>query len=75
MRAGMEQIFALEVNFSPTEFASKAFRKIKRCWTPAKLFQVIFEFALELGSGKGKIFLDREWARLNRSEVMHSRRD
>jgi len=47
VRAGVEQVFALEINLRAAEFAGEPFRKIKRRGPAAKFFQVIFELALE----------------------------
>ena len=49
MRAGVEQVFALEIDLRAAEFAREALGEVKRRGPAAELAQVIFELALELG--------------------------
>src|SRR5215469_17901569 len=47
MRAGMKQVFALQINFRTAQISSKPFGKIKRRRASAKLLQVIAQLFLE----------------------------
>ena len=58
VRAGVEQVFALEINFRAAEFARQPFGEIKRRGPAAEFAQVIVEFRLELRVLlRAKIFL------------------
>jgi hypothetical protein len=45
--AGVEQVFAFEINFGSSEVAGQAFRKIKRGRTAHIVVKQIIEFRLE----------------------------
>ena len=48
VRAGVEEVFALEVDLRAAQFAGEALGKVKRRGPAAELLQVILELALEL---------------------------
>jgi hypothetical protein len=50
VRAGVQQVFALEINLRAAEFARQAFGEIQRRGAADELAQVVAEFALEIGS-------------------------
>ncbi len=68
VRAGVEQVFALEINFRAAEFAREAFGKIKRRGASAKFAQVILQFAL-----KFRVLLRAEIFLLQLLQRMHQR--
>ena len=37
MRSGVQKVFALEIDFSPTEFGSQALSQVERSWTPTEI--------------------------------------
>jgi len=58
MRAGVEQVFALEINLCAAEFAGEAFGKIERSRAATEFSQVIVKFLLEFGVVlRAKVFL------------------
>ena len=57
VRAGVEQILALEINFRAAQFACEPFGKIKRRGPSAKLAQIIIQFRLKFQVLLGAIIL------------------
>ena len=49
MRAGVVQVFALEINLRAAEFFREAFGKIKRRGTPDEFGEIVGKFFLEFG--------------------------
>ena len=49
VRAGMDQVLALEINFRSTELCGEAFGQIKRRRTSDKFSQKLIQFAAEFG--------------------------
>ena len=49
MRAGVEQIFALQINAWSAEFFGEARSELQRCWTARKIFHKIVEASLKPG--------------------------
>ena len=49
MRAGVEQVFALQINFRAAKFSCQSLGEVKRRRSAAKFLQIILELALELG--------------------------
>ena len=48
VRAGVEQVFALQINFRAAQFAGEPFGEVERRGPSAEFLQVIFELALKL---------------------------
>ncbi len=48
VRAGVEEVFALEINLRAAQFAGEAFGEVKRRGPAAEFSEVVFELALEL---------------------------
>ena len=68
VRAGVEQILALEINFRAAQFARQPFGKIKRGGPAAKLAQIIMQFPL-----KFRVVLRAEIFLLQLLQRMHQR--
>src|SRR5207248_669555 len=68
VRAGVEQIFALEINLRAAEFFRESFRQIKWRGPPAEFAEVIFQLALKL-----RIVLSAEVLLLELLQGMHQR--
>ena len=68
VRAGVEQVLALEINFRAAEFPGEAFGKVKRRGPAAEFLQVILELALKL-----RVLLRAEIFVLQFLQRMHQR--
>jgi hypothetical protein len=68
VRAGVEQVLALEIDLRATQFTSEPLGVIERRRPAAELAEVVLQLALELG-----IFLGAEIFRLQLLERMHQR--
>jgi hypothetical protein len=49
VRAGVVEVFALEINLRATEVFGQTFRKVKRCGTTDEFREIVGKFALKLG--------------------------
>ena len=49
MRAGVQQIFAFEINARPAEFFGEAGSKLQRGWPAGEILQQILEAGLKRG--------------------------
>ena len=68
VRAGVEQVLALEKNFRAAEFAREAFGEIKRCGPATEFPEIILELAL-----KRRVFLGAEVFGLQLLQRVHQR--
>ena len=68
VRAGVEQVFALEINLRAAEFPRQAFGEIKRRRATAEFAEVIIQLALKL-----RVLLRAEIFRLQLLQRMHQR--
>ncbi len=48
MRAGVEEVFAFEINLRAAQHAREPFGKVKGRWPATKLFEVIIQLALKI---------------------------